>query len=111
MVPVEAGGSQAGCIAIVVACSAAAREVVLIDLQLPLGATVRDALQASGLPQCGPDVDLASGKVGVWGKLCSLDHTLRDGDRVELYRPLTVDPKEARRQRYRSHRDKLKAAR
>jgi putative ubiquitin-RnfH superfamily antitoxin RatB of RatAB toxin-antitoxin module len=46
--------------------------------------------------------------VGVWGKLRALDETLRDRDRVEIYRPLLVDPKEARRQRYQSHRAKAK---
>jgi putative ubiquitin-RnfH superfamily antitoxin RatB of RatAB toxin-antitoxin module len=44
--------------------------------------------------------------VGVWGALRGLDHPLRDRDRVEVYRPLKVDPKEARRLRYRSHREK-----
>lgn len=70
---------------------------------LPPGATLADALRASGvLARHG----LAEGEVraGVWCKARPLDTPLRDRDRVELYRGLTVDPKEARRQRYRRHR-------
>ena len=96
---------------IVVACSFEPRVVVLHDLRLPVGTTVRDALRASGLLHAGSGVDLTQCKVGIWGKLRGLDHPLRDRDRVEVYRPLKVDPKEARRQRYRSRRDKPKAAR
>lgn len=95
-------------IAVVVAYSPGPREVDLTELTLPAGATVHDALQASGLLARHPDIDLATHKVGVWGRLRPLDAPLREGDRVEVYRPLKVDPKEARRQRYRSHRDKAR---
>jgi uncharacterized protein len=72
-------------------------------LNLPQGATVADALRASGLQQ--RHGALVEGlRIGVWNKLKELDTPLRDGDRVELYRPLLVDPKEARRQRYQQHR-------
>lgn len=98
-------------IAVAVAFSPGPRCVELVQLCLPVGATVGDALQASGLLERHPDIDLAVHKVGVWGKLQSLGSPLRDRDRVELYRPLQVDPKEARRQRYRSHRDKAKTPR
>ena len=72
------------------------------------GATLREAVLASGVLD-----GLAAGvaeqlQPGVWGRVQSWDHRLRDRDRVELYRPLTVDPKEARRQRYK--RDGLKRA-
>lgn len=60
------------------------------SLDLPAGATVRDALAASGLE---------AHAFGVFGKRVELDHRLKDGDRVEIYRPLAMDPKEARRQR------------
>lgn len=85
-----------------VVASPTAGEVQQKSLMLPQGATVRDALVRSGLcPQaaCG---DLSSLKVGVWGKLKPLDQVLRDRDRVEVYRPLQIDPKEARRRRQRS---------
>lgn len=67
-------------------------------LTLPAGATVADAVAGSGF------VLAADAKVGVWGRLRPLDDVLREHDRVEIYRALTVDPKEARRQRYRSQR-------
>ncbi len=87
---------------VAVVVSPAAGEVAQIELTLSRGATVRDALLRSGLcPQaaCG---DLSPLKLGVWGKLKPLDQVLRDGDRVEVYRPLQVDPKEARRRRQRA---------
>ncbi|WP_049622337.1 RnfH family protein [Frateuria defendens] len=68
--------------------------------QLDAGATVRDAVQASGLAaEQGDAVDLS--RVGVFGRRVEPDQPLRDGDRVEIYRPLALDPKEARRQRAR----------
>ncbi|CAG1017893.1 hypothetical protein BURC_02597 [Burkholderiaceae bacterium] len=98
-------------IAVVVAYSPAPERVEHVTLQLPAGATVEDAVRESGLLQRHPEIDLAVQKVGVWAKLRPLDHALRDGDRVEVYRPLKVDPKEARRQRYRSHKEKVNAPR
>ena len=80
----------------------------LVALRLAPGATVADALAASGLL---PRHQLpAQGlRVGVWSKLREATTVLRDKDRVEIYRPLLVDPKEARRQRYQRHREKLAA--
>jgi putative ubiquitin-RnfH superfamily antitoxin RatB of RatAB toxin-antitoxin module len=69
------------------------------DLELAAGATVLDALRCSGVLERHADIDLARQTVGVWGRVGALDDALRDGDRVELYRPLRVDPKEARRLR------------
>lgn len=66
----------------------------VVTLELPAGATVRDALAASGL-----EVELQSHAFGIFGKRARLDQPLADGDRVEIYRPLAVDPKEARRRR------------
>ncbi len=73
------------------------------SLRLPPGTTVVDALRASRVLERHPTLGPAP-PVGVWGRMESLGHPLRDRDRVEVYRPLTVDPKEARRLRYR--RDK-----
>lgn len=70
-----------------------------VTLHLPAGATVRDALSASGLAARHPGIDL--GAVGVFGKRVRLDARLAEGDRVEIYRPLVLDPKEQRRQRAR----------
>ena len=80
----------------------------MVTLSLPEGPTVLDALNASGLVARHPEIDPAQMKLGVWGKLREPHDVLRDADRVEVYRPLLVDPKEARRQRYRSHREKQK---
>jgi uncharacterized protein len=91
---------------VTVAYSPAARQLDLVEICLPVDATVGMALARSGVLDRHPALDLAQCKVGVWGKLRGLTELLRDGDRVEVYRALQVDPKEARRQRYRSHRDK-----
>jgi len=93
-----------------VAYSPRAGEVDLVELSLPEGTTLEQALRASGLAARHPGVDLTALKLGIWGRNSSLDETLRDGDRVEVYRPLQVDPKEARRLRYRSHRERVKKA-
>ncbi len=74
-----------------------------VQLQLSPGTTLSQALQASGvLLRHGLDVDAV--RVGVWGRAHAADGLLRDRDRVEIYRPLLVDPKEARRQRYGRHK-------
>jgi uncharacterized protein len=71
-------------------------------LSLPPGASVLQALEASGLRAEFPDADLRSAVVGVWGRKARLDQPLRERDRVEIYRPLKVDPKLARRERFRN---------
>ncbi len=72
-------------------------------LRLPPGATVADALQASGLPG-RHGLALEGLSVGVWARWRPLSTPLRDGDRIEVYRPLAVDPKEARRRRQQRQR-------
>ncbi len=74
-------------------------EQALVKLKLPQGATVADAVQASGIPGKHPEIDLAKNKLGIFGKLSKADAVLRDRDRVEIYRPLIADPKEVRRKR------------
>jgi putative ubiquitin-RnfH superfamily antitoxin RatB of RatAB toxin-antitoxin module len=76
------------------------REVLEWSVTLPDGATVRDAIEASGLGQVRPAIDWRAGGAGVWGRKAGADHVLREGDRVEVYRPLLVDPKLARRERF-----------
>lgn len=73
----------------------------VIGLQLPAGATVAQAIRQSGLLERYPDISLATVRTGLFGKIVTPDTVLRAGDRVEIYRPLTVDPKEARRRRAR----------
>ena len=69
-----------------------------VALTLPAGSTAGQALAASGLLVEFPE--LAQAPMGVWGRACAAETVLRDLDRVELYRGLTVDPKEARRLRH-----------
>lgn len=71
----------------------------VITLRLPAGATLRDALAA-----CGFELDFQRQKFGIFGKRAALDTPLSPGDRVEIYRPLAMDPKEARRARARKRR-------
>lgn len=76
------------------------RQVDCVALDLPASATVADALHASGLLTRYALGAAEQLQVGVWGRLRPLDSGLRPHDRLEIYRPLKVDPKEARRQRY-----------
>jgi uncharacterized protein len=80
-------------------CYALPDRQIVVTLELPQGATVQQAIDASGLLQRHPDIDLTKQKVGVFGKLKALDTVLADHDRVEIYRPLIVDPKLARQRR------------
>jgi len=85
-----------------VAYSPRAGEVDEVVLEVAAGATIGDALQASGLAARHPGLALERLPVGVWGSFRDRGDPLREGDRVELYRPLLVDPKEARRLRYKA---------
>jgi uncharacterized protein len=92
---------ETGLLSIAVVFAPAGGPAALVSLQLPPESTVADALAASGLLQRHPELG-AEPAVGVWGSEQPLVHRLRDGDRVEIYRPLQVDPKEARRLRLRA---------
>lgn len=70
----------------------------LETVSLPEGATVQDALDAAALASRFPGENFAAMPAGIWGRIVERDRPVRDGDRVELYRPLERDPKEARRQ-------------
>jgi len=104
MGPVDPASPATGSLHVEVVYAPDARQVERVALRLPSGATVADALEASGLPARHGWADLAALRCGVWMKPQAMDTVLRDRDRVEVYRPLKVDPKEARRQRYRSHK-------
>jgi len=91
---------------VIVAFSPQPRTVDEVRLQVPSGATVAEALQASGvLARHGLAADETL-SAGIWGKTRPLDALLREADRVEVWRQLRVDPKEARRQRYRKQTPK-----
>lgn len=80
-------------------CYAMADKQELLQVKLPQGATLQQALEASGLLAKYPQIDLKTNKFGIYNKLSKLDAVLRDRDRVEIYRPLIADPKEVRKQR------------
>lgn len=84
---------------VTVAYSPAAGQVDLSEVELPEGATLVDALRASGMFDRHPELQQADQRFGVWGARRKPGDALRDGDRVEAWRPLRVDPKEARRLR------------
>ena len=86
---------------VIVMYSPGPREVLQWLVELPEGATLRDAVLASGWPQVCEGQDVSALDVGIWGRRASLDQRVADGDRVEVYRPLLVDPKVARRERFR----------
>ncbi|MCO7227402.1 RnfH family protein [Pleionea sp. CnH1-48] len=71
----------------------------LITVDVAEGATAREAIELSGILPLFPEIDLASSKIGVFSRVVTLDHPLREGDRVEIYRPLLIDPKEVRRRK------------
>jgi putative ubiquitin-RnfH superfamily antitoxin RatB of RatAB toxin-antitoxin module len=87
---------------VTVVCSPAAREVQEVSLELTVPCSVLQALQQSGLLAKFPEIDHQQIVVGVWGRKAPLDQLLRHQDRVEVYRPLRVDPKVARRERFAS---------
>jgi putative ubiquitin-RnfH superfamily antitoxin RatB of RatAB toxin-antitoxin module len=82
--------------------SPAPREVREWAVELPAGASVRQALHASGIGAEFPALAWGDETVGVWGRRAGLEDRVRDGDRIEVCRPLRVDPKVARRERFRS---------
>lgn len=70
----------------------------MVEVKLEEGATVGEAIVASGILQRHPEIRPDS-RIGIWGRVVTPDTKLRDRDRVELYRPLTADPKQSRRKR------------
>lgn len=68
-----------------------------LSIEVPDGTTVKDAIERSGILQQFPEIDLVQQKVGIFSKLTKLDATLADGDRIEIYRPITCDPKMVKR--------------
>ena len=74
-------------------------EQVLMELQVTEGTTVGQAIALSGIQERFPDLRVSRGFVGIFGRPVELDALLRDGDRVEIYRPLLANPKQARRER------------
>lgn len=72
---------------------------LLITCQVKLGSTIQQAIELSGILSQFPEIDLSQQKVGIFGKQRKLTDLVQAGDRIEIYRPLIIDPKKARRNR------------
>jgi hypothetical protein len=68
-----------------------------LQLEVPDGSTVREAIERSGLLPQFPEIDLNTQAVGIFGRIVKLDTRVSDGDRVEIYRPITADPETVER--------------
>jgi hypothetical protein len=75
------------------------RKQLIVPVEVPAGTTAIEAIRLSGIEEQFPEIDLASNRMGVFGKLCKPERPLAPGERVEIYRPLKVDPKAVRRER------------
>jgi hypothetical protein len=80
-------------------CYALPGSSFLKALTLNKGATITQAIEASGVLRSHPEIDLSQHRLGIFGKLKAADTEVREGDRIEIYRPLQADPKETRRRR------------
>ena len=85
---------------------ASSEQQCTIAVSAPKGTTVRAAIERSRIAEQFPALDLAQNRVGIYGRLCNLDDMVTTGDRVEIYQPLRIDPKQARRKRS-SNRQKI----
>jgi putative ubiquitin-RnfH superfamily antitoxin RatB of RatAB toxin-antitoxin module len=97
MAPAETGAT----FVVSVAYSPRAGVVDEVEVRVAEGATLADALKASGLLERHPQVGLDGQRFGIWGRPCDAATPLRARDRVEVYRPLVIDPMQARRERQR----------
>ena len=75
------------------------QEQQLFEIHVEPETVVSEAIKLSGILEQYPEIDLTDNKVGIFGKVCQLTDPLQDGDRIEIYRPLIADPKEARKKR------------
>jgi len=87
-------------------CFASVDQEVMLEVELLMGQTIHDAIKQSGILKQFPEIDLDKNKVGIFSKRLPLDTVVKTGDRVEIYRPLLIDPKTARRNREKSVKSK-----
>ncbi len=73
----------------------------IIEVVTSAGATIEEVIRRSGILRQFPEIDLSRQQVGIFGEVLPLQELVRDGDRIEIYRPLMADPKEVRRARAR----------
>ncbi len=84
-------------------------EQLILAIEVPTECDVEEAIKRSGILQRYPEIDLSQNKVGIFGKVCKLNASLRPNDRIEIYRKLIADPKESRRQKVEMERKKKSA--
>jgi putative ubiquitin-RnfH superfamily antitoxin RatB of RatAB toxin-antitoxin module len=80
-------------------CYAEVDRQLWMRLEVPDDSTIEQAIQLSGVLKLYPEINLATQKVGIFGKIASLETPVKDGDRVEIYRQITVDPQTVQRRR------------
>ncbi len=80
-------------------CYAELDRQLWMRLEVPDDSTVEQAIQLSGVLKLYPEINLTTQKVGIFGKIATLETPVKDGDRVEIYRPITVDPQTVQRRR------------
>lgn len=84
---------------IVVEIAYAFQNQIIRKISVPTGSTVANVISATRIQEEFPEIDLAKNKVGIYSRICNLEQVVKHGDRIEIYRPLLIDPKEARRLR------------
>ncbi|MEE8233841.1 MAG: RnfH family protein [Gammaproteobacteria bacterium] len=85
---------------------ASSQQSWLIPFNVEEGTTIQQAIEISGILERCPEIDLETNKVGIFSKIVALDVLIRAGDRIEIYRPLIIDPKQARRLRAEKEKQK-----
>ena len=92
----DRNAKRAGSVTVEVVYGEPQRQVIR-TVALPPGSSVEDAIEASGIREDFPGLEVHPDRVGIWARKVALSEELQEGDRVEIYRPLLIDPKEARR--------------
>ena len=105
MANVESVGVEMVCVEVVYATP---QQQTVIPLQVPAGTRLGQAIALSGIGQLHPEINLNTQAVGVFGELATPDRVLRNGERVEIYRPLLADAKQARRRRAASKKNRAR---
>lgn len=79
-------------------------EQVWLDINVFEGATIKEAIELSGILKKFPEIDLTTQKVGIYGEIADLETVVNDGDRVEIYRPIKIDPEYVEHNKYKLRR-------
>ncbi|MGR9100424.1 MAG: RnfH family protein [Gammaproteobacteria bacterium] len=80
-------------------CYAEADRQLWMRIEVPDGSDIEHTIRLSGVLKQFPEIDLSRQKVGIFGKIAKLDAPVQDGDRIEIYRQITADPKQVKRRR------------